>query len=114
MKGFPQARHPEVDRVESLTEEEEVVARRATENDPLLSAYMKDIRQYPLLTRDDEARLATKIEAGNNAYDRLGSAGKQITAYEKRELRKLVREGKDAERALVQSNLHQVVEIALE
>ena len=39
--------------------------------------YLSDIGQYPLLTKDDEARLAQAIEAGTAAAKELEEGGTQ-------------------------------------
>jgi RNA polymerase sigma factor (sigma-70 family) len=72
--------------------------------------YLSDIGQYSLLTKDDEARLAQAIEVGVAARAELADGSP--TPARKRELRKLVREGEDAERTFVQANLRLVVSIA--
>ena len=72
--------------------------------------YLSDIGQYSLLTKDDEVRLAQAIENGVAAATELEAT--QPTPARKRELRKLVREGEDAERTFVQANLRLVVSIA--
>jgi RNA polymerase sigma factor (sigma-70 family) len=46
------------------------------------------------------------------AQQQLGAGGKELTAAKKRELRRVSREGEDAERTFVQSNLRLVVSIA--
>ena len=74
--------------------------------------YLKDIGQYALLTKDDEARLAQAMEAGREARTELEESGKSVSPARKRELRRLIREGEDAERTFVQSNLRLVVSIA--
>ncbi len=74
--------------------------------------YLKDIGQYALLTKDDEARLAQAMEAGREARTELEADGKSVSPSRKRELRRLIREGEDAERTFVQSNLRLVVSIA--
>ncbi|MEX1105790.1 MAG: sigma-70 family RNA polymerase sigma factor, partial [Ilumatobacteraceae bacterium] len=82
------------------------------DEEDLVRLYLSDIGQYTLLTKDDEVRLAKQIEAGKAAVADLDAAGKELTAAKKRELRRLAREGEDAERAFVQSNLRLVVSIA--
>ena len=72
---------------------------------------LTDIGQYTLLTKDDEVRLAKQIEAGKAAHRRTRH-GEGPHRRTKRELRRLAREGEDAERAFVQSNLRLVVSIA--
>ncbi len=82
------------------------------DEEDLVRLYLTDIGQYMLLTKDDEVRLAKQIEAGKAAIDELDQTGKELTAAKKRELRRAAREGEDAERAFVQSNLRLVVSIA--
>ena len=45
------------------------MAKERVERDEedLVRLYLTDIGQYPLLTKDDEVRLAQQIEAGNAA-----------------------------------------------
>ncbi len=74
--------------------------------------YLSDIGQYPLLTKDDEARLAQAIEAGAAATKELEEGGRSVSPARKRELRRAIRAGEDAERTFVQSNLRLVVSIA--
>ena len=90
------------------------VAKERVERDEedLVRLYLTDIGQYPLLTKDDEVRLAQAIEEGKKAADQLDKGGKDLTAARKRELRKLSKGGEDAERTFVQSNLRLVVSIA--
>jgi RNA polymerase sigma factor (sigma-70 family) len=89
------------------------LAKERVERDEedLVRLYLTDIGQYPLLTKDDEVRLAQAIEGGNEARGNLEVA-KELTPARKRELRKQLREGEDAERTFVQSNLRLVVSIA--
>lgn len=82
------------------------------DEEDLVRMYLKDIGQYALLTKDDEARLAQAMEAGREARAELEEAGKSVSPARKRELRRLIREGDDAERTFVQSNLRLVVSIA--
>src|SRR5256884_9828465 len=90
------------------------VAKERVERDEedLVRLYLTDIGQYPLLTKDDEVRLAQQIEGGNASRSDLLTAGKDLTAAKKREQRRTAREGDDAQRTFVQSNLRLVVSIA--
>ncbi|HSM64666.1 MAG TPA: sigma-70 family RNA polymerase sigma factor, partial [Ilumatobacteraceae bacterium] len=81
------------------------------DDEDLVRLYLTDIGQYTLLTKDDEVRLAKAIEAGNEAIAQL-DAGEELTAAKKRELRRIARQGEEAERQFVQSNLRLVVSIA--
>ena len=89
------------------------MAKERVERDEedLVRLYLTDIGQYPLLTKDDEVRLAQAIEAGAEARTAL-EAGEKPTPARKRELRRTARDGEMAERTFVQSNLRLVVSIA--
>ena len=50
------------------------------DEEDLVRLYLTDIGQYPLLTKDDEVRLAKAIEVGNEAATSLLAAGKDVTA----------------------------------
>ena len=94
------------------------MAKNRVERDEedLVRLYLTDIGQYPLLTKDDEVRLAQEIEAGTEARTALEADqladGSAITPTKKRELRRADRKGERAERTFVQSNLRLVVSIA--
>ena len=80
-------------------------------DEDLVRLYLTDIGQYPLLTKDDEVRLAQAIEAGRDA-EADSKAPKGLTTAKKRELRRAVMEGEQAQQTFVQSNLRLVVSIA--
>jgi RNA polymerase sigma factor (sigma-70 family) len=77
----------------------------------LVKLYLRDIGQYPLLTKDDEARLAQAIEAGRDATA-LAASETTLTPAEKRELRRIECRAADAQQTFVSSNLRLVVSIA--
>src|SRR4051794_40185398 len=77
----------------------------------LVRLYLEDIGRHPLLTKDDEARLAQTIERGREAAAELES-GAKLTPARKRELRKAVAEGRQAHLDFVNSNLRLVVSLA--
>ena len=81
------------------------------DEEDLVRLYLTDIGQYPLLTKEDEVRLAQKIEKGVEAREKL-STSEEFTAKEKREFERLDRNGRKAEKKFVQSNLRLVVSIA--
>jgi RNA polymerase sigma factor (sigma-70 family) len=80
-------------------------------DEDLVRAYLDDIGRYPLLTKDDEARLAQTIEAGTAAQVELGS-GTPVPAARRRQLRRVVAKGETATETFVTSNLRLVVSIA--
>src|SRR2546427_4876059 len=81
------------------------------DEEDLVRLYLTDIGQYPLLTKDDEVRLAKAIEAGNAARSALEGAV-DLAAARRRELRRQAQDGETAQRTFVQSNLRLVVSIA--
>ena len=89
------------------------VAKERIERDDedLVRLYLTDIGQYPLLTKDDEVRLAQAIEAGREAAEKLEAGGK-MTPTEKRKIKIEARKGEDAQQTFVQSNLRLVVSIS--
>jgi RNA polymerase sigma factor (sigma-70 family) len=90
------------------------LAKERVERDEedLVRLYLTDIGQYPLLTKDDEVRLAQAIEARVQAEEDLAKSGKELTPARRRELKRIVRQGDEAQRTFVQSNLRLVVSIA--
>jgi RNA polymerase sigma factor (sigma-70 family) len=89
------------------------VAKQRLERDEedLVRLYLNDIGQYPLLTKNDEVRLAQQIEGGNAARGEL-EKGTGLSATKKGELRRAVTDGALAQRTFVESNLRLVVSIA--
>jgi RNA polymerase sigma factor (sigma-70 family) len=105
------------------------VAKERIERDDedLVRLYLTDIGQYPLLTKDDEVRLAQQIEAGKAAREELEElldptakkkkkdkegGATRVSAKKKRDLELQAKLGERAERTFVQSNLRLVVSIA--
>jgi RNA polymerase sigma factor (sigma-70 family) len=90
------------------------LAKERVERDEedLVRLYLTDIGQYPLLTKDDEVRLAQAIERRGQAEEELCKAAKLTTPARRRELKRMVRQGDEAQRTFVQSNLRLVVSIA--
>ncbi|MGI8793130.1 MAG: sigma-70 family RNA polymerase sigma factor [Acidimicrobiales bacterium] len=87
-------------------------ARVDRDEEDLVRLYLTDIGQYALLTKDDEVALAQAIEAGVAARGEMETANGSYSPARKRELRRSVRRGEDAETRFVQSNLRLVVSIA--
>ncbi len=95
-----------IERLKSLAKE-----RVERDEEDLVRLYLTDIGQYPLLTKEDEVRLAKAIEGGQEAGEKLETAV-DLPVQEARELRRAARKGREAERRFVQSNLRLVVSIA--
>src|SRR3954466_9933038 len=77
----------------------------------LVRLYLDDIGRYPLLTKDDEVRLAQTMERGREAAAELAS-GEKLSPARKRALRNAVREGEAAHLQFVNCNLRLVVSLA--
>jgi RNA polymerase sigma factor (sigma-70 family) len=87
-------------------------ARRVNDHNlDSLAAYFREIGGHALLTRDEELRLAQEIEAGRAAREVLDS-GEELSADERRDLRRARRRGEAAWQTFVQANLRLVASIA--
>lgn len=82
----------------------------AIDIDDSISLYLKEIGQVPLLTAEEEVRLAKKMERGRRARRRLPRG--EITDDNREQLEKLVEEGKAAQEHLVKANSRLVVSVA--
>jgi RNA polymerase sigma factor (sigma-70 family) len=82
-----------------------------TSEEDLLGLYLREIGRYPLLTRDDEVRLARVVEGGRDASAALAACGEHSPA-QRRELRQSVRAGERATETFTNGNLRLVVSIA--
>jgi RNA polymerase sigma factor (sigma-70 family) len=77
----------------------------------LTRRYLAELGSYPLLTAEDESRLAQAIALGRNAEARL-DRGDVIDRRDRVQLERAVRAADDARRQFIQSNLRLVVSIA--
>ena len=87
------------------------IRREDRDYEDLVRLYLEDVGRHDLLTKDDEIRLAQAIEGGVAATEELGTK-KRLTPTQRRALRRKVREGEEAHRQFVNSNLRLVVSIA--
>ncbi|GGT33224.1 sigma-70 family RNA polymerase sigma factor [Streptomyces chromofuscus] len=81
----------------------------------LLGQYLRQIGATPLLTADDEVRLAQRIEVGVRAMEELeeaASGGPGPAPERRRELEAAVRDGQAAKDHMVRANLRLVVSMA--
>ncbi|MDQ6837152.1 MAG: sigma-70 family RNA polymerase sigma factor [Actinomycetota bacterium] len=76
----------------------------------LVRLYLDGVGQYPLLTKDDEVRLAKVIEDGQAAQTAMATGS--VTPAERRTLRRRERAGEEAVEAFINANLRLVVSIA--
>jgi RNA polymerase sigma factor (sigma-70 family) len=85
--------------------------REDRDYEDLVRLYLEDVGRHDLLTKDDEVRLAQAIEGGVAARTEL-EAAKKLTPTQRRNLRRSIRQGEEAHRQFVNSNLRLVVSIA--
>jgi RNA polymerase primary sigma factor len=91
-------------------EEEEVLDLSEIASDDTISLYLKEMARVPLLTAEEEIRLAKQFEQGRNARRRLS---KGVEDPEERErLEALVERGEAARAHLIKANTRLVVSIA--
>ncbi|MFB0535161.1 MAG: RNA polymerase sigma factor RpoD [Anaerolineae bacterium] len=87
----------------------EVFDLSAIDIDDSISLYLKEIGQVPLLTAEEEVRLAKRMERGRKAQRRLTRG--EVTDN-RAQLEKLVEEGRAAQEHLVKANSRLVVSVA--
>ena len=82
-----------------------------TPDEDLVRLYLSDVGRHPLLTKDDEVRLAQVVEAGRDAHSELAALG-GVSSTRVRELHRIVRAGEVAVQTFTNGNLRLVVSIA--
>ena len=96
---------------ESISSEEDEFDENEIETSDPIRQYLKEIGRFPLLTAEEEADLAKKVEAGKEAEEKLASS-KKISAKERARLNKIIDTAKQARNTLSECNLRLVVSIA--
>ena len=96
---------------DSMSSEEDEFDENEVETDDPIKQYLKEIGRFPLLTAEEEADLAKKVEAGKEAEEKLASS-KKISAKERARLNKIIDTAKQARNTLSECNLRLVVSIA--
>ena len=82
----------------------------AIDIDDSISLYLKEIGQVPLLTAEEEVRLAKRMEKGRRVRRRLIRG--EVEDEDRERLKKVVEEGKAAQEHLVKANSRLVVSVA--
>lgn len=78
----------------------------------LVRKYLEEIVIHPLLTKDDEARLAGIIEVGKAAAERLIDDSQKLKKAEKLALQEAIKKGEVAKTEFINCNLRFVVYLA--
>lgn len=97
--------------------EEATSGRRRSQNNDnpsadLVRVYLNGIGKTALLSAEDEVELARTIEIGLYANYLLYESGQPLTRAMKRDLKVLIRQGKQARNHLLEANLRLVVSLA--
>ncbi len=88
---------------------EEVGDASAALTTDLVRQYLNDAGRHALLTKEDEADLAKRYQAGLSADVLLKERADQLTRTKKARLRQIARDGERAKERMVQANLRLVV-----
>jgi len=91
-------------------EEEEILDLSEIASDDTISLYLKEMARVPLLTAEEEIRLAKQYEQGRNARRRLAKNG--LEPEERERLEAMVERGEAARAHLIKANTRLVVSIA--
>ena len=115
---IPEDMEPAMEEIAEIEEEELVDPNTLVDSfniDDPVRMYLKEIGKVPLLTGDQEVRLATAMSAGNAAKERLVQveAGElTLTDEELAQAKAELKAGEKAKKQLVEANLRLVVSIA--
>ncbi len=82
------------------------------DDDDQVREYLKQVSKVPGLTAEQEAELATRIEAGLAAERKLAEHGDRLTASERVDLEWAAEVGSRARNHLLEANLRLVVAVA--
>ena len=88
------------------------VARRHTADSTLVDRYLEEIGRHPLLSADDERRLARQMERGRQAAVELAGPADHLAPERRAQLAQEVADGQEARRRFVEGNLRLVVAVA--
>ena len=117
LTDLPDDGEPPLEEIAEIEEEELVDPNTLVDSfniDDPVRMYLKEIGKVPLLTADEEIRLATAMSAGNAAKERMAAAEKEgeVIPEELAALKKDVKQGEKAKQKLAEANLRLVVSIA--
>ena len=90
--------------------EEHISDSTGITSDDSVSLYLNEMSRVPLLTRDEEISLAKKMEIGREARQAMIDSDGELENIE--EIKRLIREGKEAREYLIKANIRLVVSIA--
>ncbi|MFN4293495.1 MAG: sigma-70 family RNA polymerase sigma factor [Thermoflexales bacterium] len=77
-----------------------------------IGLYLREMTRVPLLTNEEEVRLARAIERSRAAEARVKLRGDRLSPRERRQYEKIIEEGRQAREHLIKANTRLVVSIA--
>jgi RNA polymerase primary sigma factor len=86
--------------------------QQAIETDDVVGLYLKEAGRVPLLSAEEEVRLAKRMERGRQAEARLAEHGNRLSHDERYDLERLVEEGLAAQEHLIKANSRLVISVA--
>ena len=99
------------DLVETAIQAEAQSSSSEMVNDPV-HMYLREIGRVPLLSQEEEVRLAIAIEKGIEATDSLDAVGEELNPRLEQTLRLRAMQGEIARRRMAEANLRLVVSVA--
>jgi RNA polymerase primary sigma factor len=86
--------------------------QQAIETDDVVGLYLKEAGRVPLLTAEEEVRLAKRMEAGQLAEEKLARDGTTMPLDDRFELQDQIEDARLAQEHLIQANSRLVISVA--
>jgi len=93
-------------------EDEDAYDLSGVASDDTVGLYLKEMARVPLLTNEEEVELAMRLEAGNQAREKLARLDGQLDEETRHALEAIVEDGRAARDHLIKANTRLVVSIA--
>ncbi len=93
-------------------EDEDAYDLSGVASDDTVGLYLKEMARVPLLTNEEEVELAMRLEAGNEAREKLARLDGQLDQATREALEAIVEDGRAARDHLIKANTRLVVSIA--
>ncbi len=86
--------------------------QQAIETDDVVGLYLKEAGRVPLLTADEEVRLAKRMEAGKFAREQIEEYGDNLPVDDRFDLQRIIDDADEAQEHLVRANSRLVISVA--
>src|SRR5262249_13146889 len=91
---------------------EDLGYQQAIETDDVVGLYLKEAGRVPLLTAEEEVKLAKRMEAGQLAKEQLRDGGSKLSADDRYALQETIDDGEQAQEHLIRANSRLVISVA--